>query len=274
MDEDEGVDELPFMVPGCLSHQAVKLLVSQGLPVGALYRAHLKVAACSNGELQAELIAAQAKHDGLVALDPTMYAKGIAALQAEVGILQVKLDALGWDDASSVIAPGAESDVVGKLNLLLSRHLNNMAKEDEEHTSLLDDLANQVAVLQAKSALAVRHKQAKDKVNDELKEALELKVAYYASSDVKREALDLAAAKLEVEKAINQSLSPQWLEQRGMAGLPKEGLQAIILEAFKLASAMPRAFAKVAPNAMAGGVKRPAAGGFPEEWVDSEAGDM
>jgi hypothetical protein len=113
-----------------------------------------------------------------------------------------------------------------------------------------------------------------DLANEELKAALELKVAGHASSDGKHFALDLAAAKLEVEKAISESLSPDWLEQRGMAGLPKEGLQAIILEAFKLASAMPRAFAKVAPNAMAGGVKRPAAGDFPEEWVDSEAGDM
>jgi hypothetical protein len=264
----------PFMIPGCLNQQAVKLLLSQGMEVGMKFRAHFKVSASSSGDLQSELEATQAKLDGLVALDAGMFAKEISVLKGEIASLQSKLEALEQDGASSVVAPGAESDAVGKLNLLLSRHLNRIAKEEEEHCAEQDDLENQIAVLQAKLAVGLRRKQAMDVANEELKTALEAKVAGHASNDGKFVALDLAAAKQQVEMAINKSLSPDWLKQRGMAGLPKEGLQAIILEAFKLASSMPTAVAKVVPNAMAGGTKRPASGDFPQEWVDSDPGDM
>jgi hypothetical protein len=263
------------MVPGCLNQQAVKLLLSQGMEVGAKFRSHFKVSASSNGELLAEIGAAQAKLDGLVALDPGLFAKEITGLKGEVAALQGKLDALEQDGASSVVAPGAESDVVGKLNLLLGKHLNRVAKEEEDFAAEQDDLENQVAVLQAKLAVGLRRKLAMDQANEELKEALEVKVASFSSSEFKRDALDLAAASREVEKAISESLSPQWLEQRGMAGLPKEGLQAIILEAFKLANAMPGALGKVVPNAMAfKGKGKRAAEDYPGDWADSEAGDM
>ena len=270
MEEEETTAEVPLLVPAALDHRAVKLLIGQGMDVANQYRSHFKVAVVAHNEMQVELDLALNKLSDLIDHDSTKFAKEIADLQAEFDCLQSKVDAL--DGTASVdTAPGAINDLAGKLNLLLSKHLANMAKEDATFATAQDEVDAKIEALKVQNALAQSNKLRMDKANEELKEALEAKVAGLASGeDANFGHVEDAKAKQEVERAISDAIIPRWKEQNGLSAVPMEGVQAIILLTLKLAGTSHAAFSRVAPASMGSLKKKQKFGEFPPSWDADE----
>lgn len=250
--DEEKPEAAPFIVPAALDHKAVKLLLSQNMEVGIQYKEHFKVTTAANSDLKNELHSKRDKLKGLTDFDATKYAEEIAALQADVERIQAKL-AAQEDGAAADVAPGAVNDTAGKLNLLLSRHLDTVAKEEASFVQMQNELDAQIGALQAKHALARRLKAERDRANAELQSALEHKVANLGMAsavEAKLATVTDLKAKQDVQCAIQEAITPQWKEQNGLSAMPMEGIQAIILLSLQMASSMPEALAHAAPNVM------------------------
>ena len=137
------------------------------------------------------------------------------------------------------------------------------------------DIDAQIDALRAKAASAIKNQQLLESANEELKQALELKIASLGQgSDTHMAQAEQAAAVQSVEQAIGEQLTPQWKEMNGLASVPNEGIHAIILLSLRLAGAHSAALSKAVPSAMESLTKKQKIGGggseFPGYWTETD----
>ena len=105
-------------------------------------------------------------------LSPSDWVLDIALAQQRIAQLEERR---AKEDAS-VQGSGEQSTSVGRLQIVLGNHLQNIAKEEHEHLALISDFESKITTLRAEMAQAERHHTLKAAANEALRAELQARV--------------------------------------------------------------------------------------------------
>jgi len=182
-----------------------------------------------NSELRAKLQHAKKKLAMLETSDQDLCGQETEAARQMVEQLEGQCGVGGEDPMSVEPIPGAESGLLSKFNMLLSRHQVAMAQEERDFAATTAGIEAQIVELQAQSAAALKQHTAQVASNDALHAALLAKVHALAPTLPKEAEVEKLCDAGLLDQALSRKFTPAWLQEHGMQGLTPQMVRTMLL---------------------------------------------
>ena len=218
-------------VPSCLTKASVKLCIHEGSQEVLKYKHLFDVQDLAESEITAQIETAR-KRLSIMELDPASFVLDIALTKQRITLLEEKR---AKEDVSTHTS-GELHTTGGRLQVLLGNHISNIAKEEQEHATVLSDIESQIATLRATQAREERIFALKTAANEALRAELQAKVDTYNGPQHRLTQLQSEEATAKMQELTTAVFSQEWLEANGLQAVATpETLKVIIAQAMQLA---------------------------------------
>jgi hypothetical protein len=224
-------EALASWAPACLTKAAIRLCQREGCQEVLKYKHLFGVGELAESELTQE-IDLQRRRLASMQLSPCDWVQDIALAQQRIAQLEEKR---AKEDAS-VQGSGEQSTSVGRLQIVLGNHLQNIAKEEHEHLGLVADFESKISTLQAEMAQAERHHSLKTSANETLRAELQSRVNAMNGPQHLLHTIQAEQATEKVQHLTDSAFSPEWLSQQGLSNIATaEVLKVLVAQAMTVA---------------------------------------